>query len=125
LPRDTANGCAGRSTRYLFRARRTIAGWRRRCRAWKRYETPQDPAAVLRALRTCREAMLGFSRHLRPFGAGYNAMESVIAAIDACATYLTGNRGYFVEPGHGSNESEVRAYREKMERERGERPWVE
>jgi hypothetical protein len=47
-----------------------------------------QPAAVLEAMRPCREAMIREQRELKAFGVYYNGLSTVIAAIDAVATLL-------------------------------------
>lgn len=86
-----------------------------------RSDLPKDPAATVKAMRVCREAMIEVCRCVRPTGPAYHAASMVISAIDAMATFLTGERYYFSSPGSATNdaarEQEARA------RESGEKPW--
>ena len=64
-----------------------------------RSEMPKDPAGTLRALAACRGAMIDVLRGVRPMGPAYHAASMVVAAIDAMATFLTGERYYFSADG--------------------------
>ena len=55
-----------------------------------RSDTPKDPAATVRAMRSCREAMIEVCRCVKPRGPAYHGASTVISAIDAMATLLTG-----------------------------------
>lgn len=59
-----------------------------------------DAPRLLAALSECRRALIEASTKARPQGPLYNACGMVIAAIDACATYLTRNPYYFHTHGH-------------------------
>lgn len=56
---------------------------------------PADPAAAVRALRFCREAMIDVLRTVKPMGPAYHGASMVISSIDAFAQWLTGQRHYF------------------------------
>jgi hypothetical protein len=84
---------------------------------------PADPAAAVRALRRCRNAMLVIAARVRIGGEVYKRVSALIAAIDALADELTGERDYFFEPGGGATGGERKAMEEKAARERGEKPW--
>lgn len=60
---------------------------------------PADPAAAVRALRFCREAMIDVLRTVKPMGPVYHGASMVIASIDAFAQLLTGERHYFSATG--------------------------
>lgn len=64
-----------------------------------RSEMPSDPAAAMRAMRFCREAMIDVLRTVKPMGPAYHGASMVIAAIDAFAQLLTGQRYYFSADG--------------------------
>ncbi len=103
-----------------------------------RADMPPDPAAVIRALRTCRETMQQVQRRVRPSGPVYHgallllrrrlAAEArrtaamVIASVDAFATLLTGERYYFSAEGSVAAEARRTALREQAAWERGEKP---
>jgi hypothetical protein len=65
----------------------------------KRPDRIRDPAAILEAMRPCREALLHEQAELKPFGVHYNGLSTVIAAIDAVATLLGHSEHYW---SHGS-----------------------
>jgi len=56
-----------------------------------RTDLPLDPAAVLRALRACREAMVSVSAEVTIRGPVDHAASGLRAAIDRMAGYLTGD----------------------------------
>ena len=64
-----------------------------------RSEMPTDPAAAIRAMRVCRDAMIDVLRTVKPMGPAYHGASMVIAAIDAFAQLLTGRRYYFSADG--------------------------
>jgi hypothetical protein len=64
----------------------------------KRPDRVRDPAALLEAMRPCREAMTRAMSEVKPFGVYYCGMQTVIAAIDAMATLL-GQGEHFWEKG--------------------------
>ena len=82
---------------------------------------PPDPAATMRALRGCRDAMIEVCRCVKPMGPVYHAASMVISAIDAMATLLTGERFYFSIGGSSAREGDTLA--DQLARERGEKPW--
>jgi hypothetical protein len=84
---------------------------------------PSDPAAAVRALRTCRDAMIQLSMQVRIGSRVYQHALAIIAAIDGLAAEISGESGYFVEPGGGATEGQRKALDDKMARERGELPW--
>ena len=86
-----------------------------------RADMPTDPAATVRAMRTCRDAMVEVCRCVRPMGPAYHAASMVISAIDAMATFLTGERYYF--SAGGANPSEAERQADLTARESGEKPW--
>lgn len=87
-----------------------------------RSELPRDPASALRALRVCRDAMVEVCKCVTPMGLTYRAASLVIAAIDAMATLLTGDRYYFFPIGSGATAQNA-VDQEKLAKERGEKPW--
>ena len=72
-------------------------------RRTRRSDMPNDPAAVIRAMRSCRGAMIEVLRCVKPMGPTYHAASMVISAIDAMATLLTGERYYFSADGSASS----------------------
>jgi hypothetical protein len=74
-----------------------------------------DPAAAVRALRACRDAMIQLSMNQHGL--------AIIAVIDGLAAEISGESGYFVEPAGGATEGQRKALDDKMARERGELPW--
>lgn len=84
---------------------------------------PSDPAGVVRALRACRETMIGVSRQVKPSGPCYHAASMVIAAIDGMAAFLTRERHYFHAEGSTSSDDFRQQVDERMAREQGEKPW--
>lgn len=65
----------------------------------RRGDHPSDPAAALRAMRICREAMIEICRTVKPRGPVYHGAGMVISAIDAFAALLTGRPDYFAIEG--------------------------
>ena len=89
-----------------------------------RSEMPPDPAAVVRALRVLREALLReVSAKTRPFGPVYLMAETIIAAIDKLADHLSGVDGYFRIGGSSASAGQLAEMEERNARERGEKPW--
>ena len=86
-------------------------------------DIPADPGAAVRALRICRNAMLIIAARVRIGGEVYKRASAVIAAVDALADELTGERDYFFEPGGGATEGQRAAAESKAARERGDVPW--
>ena len=86
-----------------------------------RSEMPKDPAATVKAMRSCRDAMIEVCRCVRPTGPAYHAASMVISAIDAMATFLTGERYYFSATGSAS--TDARRDQDARARESGEKPW--
>jgi hypothetical protein len=84
---------------------------------------PADPAAVVRALRACRDAMIGLCGSVRIGGPVYVCSAAILAALDALADEISGQAGYFLAPGGGATEGERQALDIKMARERGDIPW--
>ena len=82
---------------------------------------PPDPAAIVRALRVSRDAMIEVCRCVRPMGPAYHAASMVISAIDAMATFLSGERYYFSADGSAANDATQQA--DRKARESGEKPW--
>ena len=89
----------------------------------RRQDMPPDPAAVVRALRVCREVMIRVCARVKIGGAVYAAASAVIDAIDRLATALTGDRDYFAGPGTAASEGQREAEEVKAARERGDVPW--
>ncbi len=89
----------------------------------QRSEMPADPAAVVRALRACRDAMIAVSSRVKIGGAVYAAAGATIEAIDRLAAVLTGERDYFAGPGTSATEGQLAAAELKAARERGDVPW--
>ena len=88
-----------------------------------RSNMPRDPAAALRAMRVCRDAMIEVCRCVKPMGPVYHAALMIISAIDAMATLLTGERFYFSADGSTASDASREEKDERMARERGEKPW--
>jgi hypothetical protein len=86
-------------------------------------DLPRDPSRVLRGLRACRDVMIETSSSVRVGGPVYHAAAMVVAAIDAMAVLLSGQRYYFSAVGGGTTESERQAIAERDAVERGEKPW--
>jgi hypothetical protein len=84
---------------------------------------PSDPAAAVRSLRTCRDAMIRLSIEVKIGNLVYQRALVIIAAIDALAAELTGERDYFHALGAGATKEQLRAMEERAARERGEMPW--
>jgi hypothetical protein len=84
---------------------------------------PPDPAATMRALRACRDAMIEICMRVAIGGAVYRHAMAIMAAIDGLAAELTGDSTYFHPLGAGATEYQRRAHEAKMARERGESPW--
>ena len=88
-----------------------------------RPDMPKDPAAAVRALRTCRNEMLVIVTQVRIGGKIYEKAQRIIAAIDAMTGELTGDPEYFWGPGTGATEDQRAEAELKAARERGDRPW--
>ena len=86
-----------------------------------RSDMPKDPAATIRAMRFCRDAMIEVHRCVKPTGPAYHAASMVISAIDAMATFLTGERYYFSAGGSASSGAD--RDQDTKARESGEKPW--
>ncbi len=86
-----------------------------------RSDMPPDPAAAVRAMRVCRDAMTEVCRCVKPMGPAYHAASMVISAIDAMATFLTGERYYF--SAHGSAIGDASQEQDARARKSGEKPW--
>ena len=86
-----------------------------------RSNMPTDPAATVRALRVCRDAMIEVHKCVKPMGPAYHAAAMVISAIDGFATFFTGQRYYF--SAHESSIGEELTHEEKMAQESGEKLW--
>ena len=84
---------------------------------------PHDPAAAIRAMRVCRDAMIEVCKCVKPMGPVYHAAMMVISAIDAMATLLTRERYYFSAGGSAGNEASRQQVEETRARENGEKPW--
>ena len=67
---------------------------------------PADPAGAIRAMGFCRTAMIDVLRTVKPMGPAYHGASMVIAAIDAFAQFITGQRYYF--SADGSRPAELR-----------------
>ena len=89
---------------------------------FKRSEMPPNPAAAVRAMRACREAMIEVHRNVNPNGPVYMAASAVTKAIDGLAMLLTGDPEYFWRPYH-SNGTDPTPEADKRAREAGEKPW--
>jgi hypothetical protein len=59
-----------------------------------------DRPALLAALGTCRSAVIQEMTKMKPAGPLYYSASTVLAAIDALALMLTGQRDYFALKGH-------------------------
>ena len=92
-------------------------------RRMARSDMPNDPAAAMGALRTCRTAMLDVQKGVRPTGAVYHGAQMVVSAIDAFATLLTGQRYYFGIEGSVGGHDPLGTTQDKQARETGEKPW--
>lgn len=90
----------------------------------RRLDIPTDPAATIRALRACRDAMIEVCRCVKPMDPVYHGASMVILAIDALATLLTGERYYFSDDGSSASEGHREKLQEMQARERGENPWL-
>ncbi|PNG27904.1 hypothetical protein [Methylocella silvestris] len=88
-----------------------------------RPEMPEDPAAAIRSLRACRDAMIGIAIRVRIGGQVYQMVHAVIAAIDALAAELTAEADYFMPLSPGATEGQRKVEEEKAAWERGEIPW--
>jgi hypothetical protein len=84
---------------------------------------PNDPAAIVRALRACRTVMIDVCRTVKPFGPAYHGASMVIASIDGLVTFLTGQQDYFHRAGSGATEGQVAAAESQAARERGDELW--
>jgi hypothetical protein len=84
---------------------------------------PADPAAVVRALRACRDAMISVASRVKIGGAIYAAVGAVLEAIDGLAAALTGEKDYFHGPGTSATKGQLDAAELKVARESGEKPW--
>ena len=91
-------------------------------RRMTRGDMPPDPAAVVRALRACRETMLQVQGRVRPTGPVYHGASMVIASIDGFATLLTGERYYFSVDGSVASEERRAQLRGRADWERGAKP---
>lgn len=88
-----------------------------------RADLPRDPAAAIRALRVCRNAMVEVCREVKPMGPAYHGASMVMSAIDAFAAFLTGQRYYFSADGSTASDALRAEIEEQTARERGENPW--
>ena len=70
-----------------------------------RSDMPADPAGAMRAMGSCRAAMIDVLRTVKPMGPAYHGASMVIAAIDAFAQLITGHRYYFSDEGSRPAES--------------------
>lgn len=61
-----------------------------------------DRAALLSALGTCRGAVIHEMTRMKPAGPLYYSASTVLAAIDALALMLTGQRDYFALKAHST-----------------------
>jgi hypothetical protein len=89
----------------------------------QRSEMPSDPAAAVRALRACRDAMIRIMIEVRIGSPSYEDAYRVLMAIHALADGLTGIPDYFHQPGAGATDGERHVEAEKAARERGEIQW--
>ncbi len=55
----------------------------------------QNVPELLKALADMRDRLTRTSIDVRPYGTAYHAVHMVIRAIDALATFVTGQRAYF------------------------------
>jgi hypothetical protein len=67
--------------------------------------------------------MIETSSLVRVAGPIYHAAAMVVAAIDAIAVLLRGQRYYFSAVGGGATDAERQAIAERDAVERGEKPW--
>ena len=88
-----------------------------------RSEMPPDPAAAIRALRTCRAAMVDVCSRVKANGPVYHGASMVMAAIDAFAALLTGQRYYFSADGSTASDARREQLQDQAAREKGEKPW--
>ena len=92
----------------------------------KRTEQPPDPAAVVRALRVCRDVLLhSVLGKTVPFGPTYRLASNIVDAIHALADHLSGKDGYFNDLGSGATPAQADGQRDQLAREKGEKPWPE
>ncbi len=70
-----------------------------------RSDMPADPAGAMRAMGSCRAAMIDVLRTVKPMGPAYHGASMVISAIDAFAQLITGQRYYFSAEGSRPVES--------------------
>jgi hypothetical protein len=94
-----------------------------RPRGPRRTDLPSDPARLLRALRTCRDAMGDAHRHVLIGGALYVAGHALTSAIDAVAKILTGDAEYFWSKGRPTCDVQREHWRKWEAIERGDEPW--
>lgn len=64
-------------------------------------KTVPEPDRVMQRIGECRKTILQASLGVRPFGPAYHALSMVTAAIDALATFITGERHYFATRDRG------------------------
>ena len=66
--------------------------------------------------------MIDVHKQVKPMGPVYHGASTVMSAIDALATLLTGNRHYFWSDGSGATEGQRSQSADKDARERGDVP---
>ena len=94
-------------------------------RRTSRTEMPPDPAGIVRALRTCRDAMTNVQRQVKLTGPAYHGASMVMAAIDGFTTFLTGQCHYFWATGSSSSGGAGQEHHDRLAREEAEKPWQE
>jgi hypothetical protein len=86
-----------------------------------------NPVPLLAVLRDCRKVLLAEALKVKPMGAVYHGLHSVVAAIDGFATLLIRRPDYFLSDAglppsaDGSREREQERF--EREAEAGLRPW--
>jgi hypothetical protein len=76
-----------------------------------------NPGPLLGRLRSIREELIKALTAVKPFGAIYHGLSMVIAAIDALAVLLTGERDYFTGLGSTASKGQQAAEATKRESE--------
>ena len=71
-------------------------------RRTSRSDTLVDRPALLTALGACRSAVIAEMAKMKPAGPLYYSGSTVVAAIDALALMLTGERDYFALKAHSA-----------------------
>jgi hypothetical protein len=72
-----------------------------------------DRPKLLAALGECREAVIEAMAKMKVTGPLYYSASTVLAAIDALALMLTGQRAYFDLKGHGGSSSKPKDHNDR------------